>query len=54
MTEQPIPAAVQPQSSQPPRQPYAPPRLTVHGTVETLTQSGGIGGGDASGVVDGT
>jgi len=53
MTEQPVLVAVQPQAGQPPRRPYAPPRLTLHGTVETLTQSGGIGGGDASGVPDG-
>jgi hypothetical protein len=54
MTPQPIPAALsQPQPSPAPRQPYAPPRLTVHGTIMTLTQAGGIGGGDTSGTPDG-
>jgi hypothetical protein len=35
------------------RLPYAPPRLTVHGTVQVLTQEGGIGGGSVSEVPDG-
>ncbi len=54
MTDQAVPAAQpQPAPIPTPQRAYTAPRLTVHGTVETLTQSGGIGGGDASGVVDG-
>ena len=38
------------QSKEAPRRAYVPPQLVVHGTVQTITQEGGTGGGDASSV----
>jgi hypothetical protein len=51
MIEQhPSPTVSEPQSNETPRQPYAPPRLTVHGTIQTLTLGSTVGGGDFSSV----
>jgi hypothetical protein len=49
MTETTIPLA--PTGNGRPRRTYAPPRLSVHGTVEGLTES--AIGADSSGVPDG-
>ena len=54
MTEQTLlPIVDEPEVKEAMRQPYAPPRLVVHGTLQTLTQGGTVGGGDPSGVPDG-
>jgi hypothetical protein len=51
MTEQtPGTAVLDSQSKEVTRRAYLPPQLIVHGTVQTITQEGGTGGGDASSV----